>query len=146
VKYLLDTNICIHYNNGDHGIPHKLEIISPENCFISEITVAEMKYGVEASTRKNKNSYNLDRLLTKIKVIPFVNAIETFAREKAELKRNGKMIENFDIVIAATAIAHNLTLVTDDVAFDRFENLRIENWIRREPVIRHSKSLLYKLR
>jgi tRNA(fMet)-specific endonuclease VapC len=52
-KYLLDTNICIYYIKGKFDLDKKFELVDPENCFISEITLAELKYGVENSERKS---------------------------------------------------------------------------------------------
>jgi len=49
IKYLLDTNICIYYIKGLYDLDRKFEAVGPENCFISEITVAELKFGVENS-------------------------------------------------------------------------------------------------
>jgi len=54
-KYLLDTNICIYYLKGRFDLNRKIENIGIENCFISEITVAELKFGAENSERKEYN-------------------------------------------------------------------------------------------
>ncbi|MFC5284307.1 PIN domain-containing protein [Pedobacter alpinus] len=51
-KYLLDTNICAYFLNGKFNLGERIENIGIENCFISEITVAELKYGVEKSAQK----------------------------------------------------------------------------------------------
>jgi tRNA(fMet)-specific endonuclease VapC len=49
MKYLLDTNICIYYMKGMHNLDKKFKSVKVENCYISEITLAELKYGVENS-------------------------------------------------------------------------------------------------
>jgi tRNA(fMet)-specific endonuclease VapC len=48
-KYLLDTNICIYFIKGQFELNKKIAEVGEQNCFISEITVAELKYGVENS-------------------------------------------------------------------------------------------------
>ena len=57
-KYLIDTNIAIFYMKGKFDLETKFEKANPDNCFISEITLAELKFGVEKSEKpeKNKNS------------------------------------------------------------------------------------------
>ena len=54
-KYLIDTNICIFYMKGMFNLNDKFEKADPDNCFISEITLAELKFGVENSVKKEKN-------------------------------------------------------------------------------------------
>jgi len=55
MKYLLDTDISVFYLRGKYNINQKLkEIIGFDNCFISEITLAELKYGAELSERVEK--------------------------------------------------------------------------------------------
>jgi tRNA(fMet)-specific endonuclease VapC len=53
-KYLLDTNICIYFLKGQFNINKKLKSVGVDNCFISEITVAELKFGAENSIEKEK--------------------------------------------------------------------------------------------
>jgi len=55
MKYLLDTNICIYYLKGLYNLKEKINVVGNENCYISEITVAELKFGVENSEQKKKN-------------------------------------------------------------------------------------------
>ena len=50
-KYLLDTNICIFYIKGLYELNKKIELVGEQNCFISEITVAELKFGIEIATQ-----------------------------------------------------------------------------------------------
>jgi tRNA(fMet)-specific endonuclease VapC len=57
-KYLLDTNICIYFLKGKYGLNEKIVAIGQENCFISEVTVAEMKYGIENQCRLVKHFLN----------------------------------------------------------------------------------------
>jgi tRNA(fMet)-specific endonuclease VapC len=49
-KYLLDTNICAYFLNGKFNLETKIDEVGFENCVVSEITIAELKYGVEKST------------------------------------------------------------------------------------------------
>jgi len=52
---LIDTNIAIFYMKGMYELNRKFDVISEEQCFISEITLAELKFGVENSEKPEKN-------------------------------------------------------------------------------------------
>ena len=52
-KYLIDTNICIYYIKGKFDLKKRFEKVDPDNYFISEITLAELMFGVENSERKD---------------------------------------------------------------------------------------------
>ena len=128
-KYLLDTNICIYFLKGQFGLNKKIESAGIENCFISEITIAELKFGVENSSNVSKNRKTLEAFQDKFAIIPIFTALDVYAREKARLRNKGKALDDFDLLIGATAIANNLTLVTRNVSdFDRMEGIKISDW------------------
>ena len=96
---------------------------------MSEITIAELKYGVEKSTHKEKNKKTLEIFQSKFEVIPIFPALDIYAKEKARLKIKGKILDDFDLLIGSTAIFNNLTLVTKNISdFDRLEDINIEDW------------------
>lgn len=67
--------------------------------------------------------------MTDLEVLPISPSIVLFAKEKARLKRVGQPIDNFDLLIGATAIHHDLTLVTNNTKhFQRLEGIRLEDW------------------
>jgi tRNA(fMet)-specific endonuclease VapC len=128
-KYLLDTNICIYFLKGQFHLHEKIESAGVENCFVSEITIAELKYGVEKSTQKDKNRTTLERFQEKFTILPIFTALDIYAKEKARLKEKGRMLDDFDLLIGATAIANDLTLATRNVTdFDRLKGIEIEDW------------------
>ncbi len=60
------------------------------------------------------------------------NALSLFGKNKAILRREGLLIDNFDLLIESTAVAHNCVLVTDNVKhLSRIPDIEIENWISR---------------
>lgn len=91
-KYLLDTNICAYFLNGKFNLETKIDEAGFENCAVSEITIAELKYGVEKSTHKEKNRKTLETFQTKFDVIPIFPALDIYATEKARLKTKGKLL------------------------------------------------------
>jgi tRNA(fMet)-specific endonuclease VapC len=128
-KYLLDTNICAYFLNGKFNLETKIDSVGFENCVVSEITIAELKYGVEKSTHKEKNKKTLEIFQSKFDVIPIFPALDIYAKEKARLKTKGKILDDFDLLIGSTAIFNSLTLVTKNVSdFDRLEDINIEDW------------------
>ncbi len=130
-QYLLDTNICIYFLGGKFNLIDLIETIGISNCFISEITLAELKYGVENSIHKAKNQEILDRFSTKFTILPIFNSLDVYAKEKARLKKQGRLLDDFDLLIGATAINNGLILATRNVSdFDRLEGIVIEDWTK----------------
>ena len=128
-KYLLDTNICIFYIKGQYGLNKKIAEIGEENCFISEMTVAEMKYGIENSKTIELMRPIVEAFIPKFIVIPIYSSLDVYAKEKARLRKDGMLIDDFDILIGSTSIFHNMVMVTNNVAhLGRLENVVIEDW------------------
>jgi tRNA(fMet)-specific endonuclease VapC len=130
MKYLLDTNICIHFLKGEYGLNKKFERIGNEEFSISEITVAELLYGAENSQNINRNLMIVNEFIDNILILPIFSALRIYAKEKARLRSKGKLISDFDLLIGATALANDLIIVTRNVKeFKRLRNIKYENWI-----------------
>ncbi|MCB9352201.1 MAG: type II toxin-antitoxin system VapC family toxin [Lewinellaceae bacterium] len=131
MSYLLDTNIVIFFFKGRFDIDEKLDAVGIENCFISEITLAELKYGAFFSQQPEKHITEVEGLLKEIAVIPITSSIDLYAEEKARLRKAGTLIDDFDLLIGCTAIANGLTLVTNNTKhFNRLQNIRLEDWTK----------------
>lgn len=131
-RYLLDTNICIFFLKGKYNLNLKLKEVGLQNCCISEITLAELKYGAECSNRVLENKEMIDGLTKELTILPIFNSLNVYAKEKARLRKSGKMLDDFDLLIGATAIANNLILVTENEKhLSRMSKVNIENWISR---------------
>jgi tRNA(fMet)-specific endonuclease VapC len=87
-KYLLDTNICIYHIKGLYDIDKKIEEVGIENCFLSEITIAELKFGVENSENKERNKEEVEKFIKLFQVIPISPCLDTYAAEKAGTGEN----------------------------------------------------------
>ena len=132
-KYLIDTNICIYYIKGQFELKKKFEQADPDNCFISEITLAELLFGVENSEKKEKNKKTLDNFLTGVKIVPIFHSLELYAKEKVRLRKSGTPIDEFDLLIGVTAVTHNLTMVTHNSEhFKRVKGIALEDWTQSE--------------
>ncbi len=134
MKYLLDTNICVHFLRGKFEIDKILKIKGLNNCYISEISVLELRFGAENSADKVKSHKAVDNFLKGIVVIPIFGSIRKYAEEKVRLNKLGKpQNDEFDLLIGATAIENKLILVTENTKdFERLEGIEIENWIVRK--------------
>ena len=133
-KYLLDTNICIHFLKGEFNLQNKIDEVGFENCFISELTIAELLFGVEnsAESKKEQNRQNVNNLKLSfgIRIIPIDSCFELYAKEKARLRREGTPIGEFDLIIGCTAVTDQMIMTTRNIKhLEKIENIILENWI-----------------
>ena len=133
MQYLLDTNICVFFLRGllDYNIIIKDKGL--DNCYISEITVFELRFGAENSKNIKKSHKAVDRFIQGLSIIPIYGCEKRYAEEKVRLRKNGTpMHDEFDLLIGVTAIENKLTLVTDNLKdFKNFDDLKVENWYSR---------------
>ena len=134
MQYLLDTNICVFFLRGKFNLDDIIKEKGRENCFISEITVVELRFGAENSDDPNKSHKAVDAFLKGLSIIPIFGSIRRYAKEKVRLRRLGKPIhDEFDLLIGVTAIENKLTLITDNLKdFERLDGIKTENWFKRK--------------
>lgn len=134
MKYLLDTNICVHFLRGKFEVDQVIKSKGLENCYISEITVLELRFGAENSSDKAKSHRAVDLFLKGIVIIPIFGSIRKYAEEKVRLNKIGKpQNDEFDLLIGVTAIENKLILVTENTKdFERLKGVEIDNWIVRK--------------
>ena len=105
--------------------------VDPDNCFISEITLAELKFGVENSEKKDKNQKALDNFIMGVKVVPIFHSLDLYAKEKTRLRKIGIPVDDFDLLIGVTSVTHNLTMVTNNTDhFKRIKGIILEDWTK----------------
>jgi tRNA(fMet)-specific endonuclease VapC len=115
MQYLLDTNICIFFLRGMLKFDEINRQKGLDNCFISELTVLELKYGAENSTNPKKSHQAVDKFVKGLTVIPIYGIVNQYAETKVYLRKNGTPLhDEFDLIIGVTALANDLTLVTDN--------------------------------
>ena len=136
MRYLLDTNICVFFLRGKFDIDKYIDNVGWNNCYISEITALELKYGVELSLQKDgiDRGPQLNLFLDTINILPIADAIDIAAKEKIRLRLAGTPADDdFDLLIGSTSIAHNMIMVTDNIKdFKNFKDIQLENWIKRD--------------
>jgi len=128
--YLLDTDICIFLLKNKHNIKSKIEKVSIENCFISEITIAELTYGAYHSSNFQKHIKEVAQLELLFDVIPIYECLPTFGKEKSVLRKSGNLIPDFDLLIGITSVHHEMAMITNNPKhLSRISNIKIENWV-----------------
>ena len=114
---------------GKFELEAKFDKASADNCFISEITLAELKFGVEKSEKPEKNKKALDNFLSGVQILPIFHSLDLYAKEKARLQKAGTPIDDFDLLIGVAAITHQLTMVTNNTNhFKRIKGIKLEDW------------------
>ena len=128
--YLLDTDIVVFFLRNKKSIAEHLALLSPNDIFVSEVTVAELEYGNRCSGRYEENKWMVDRFLSSVNIVPFSDAIHLYAEERYRLRMLGQSIEDFDLLIGCTAVSNNLIMVTNNAKhYSRIKDIRIDNWV-----------------
>jgi len=124
VKYLIDSDVLIDFLNNRAEAIRLLIKFEESEMAISAITFAEILEGLVGDRKKY---LNVRKGLSELSMLPVeANIAEQFANVRALLRSKGQLIENMDIFIAATALVHNLILVTNNKKdFDKIHNLQI---------------------
>lgn len=130
MAYLIDTDIIIFALRKDKSVLIKFEENKNIPISISMITYAELIFGAKCSQNEQQNMIKV-RHIRELYPIEDLNegVMEVFADIKAKMFNNGIRIEDMDLLIAATAIYNDLTLVTNNVKhFEKIPYLKLENW------------------
>ena len=129
-QYLLDTNICISMFKDKYGVRQRLLEVSLKNCFVSEITIAELFYGAEKSG-KAEHFKDVEQVMNLFGVIPIFPNLKLYGELKAELEAKGLRIDEFDLLIGATSVCNKMTMVTANTKhFERIPHIRLEDWTK----------------
>ncbi|MFV1977634.1 MAG: PIN domain-containing protein [Candidatus Scalindua sp.] len=130
--YMLDTDICIYVlKNHSDKLRQKFKAIK-EIC-ISSITYGELCFGIEngSNTLKHERWRQLEKFTQRLLIDSLdENASRHYGAIRAKLKKEGAIIGNNDLLIAAHARSINAILVTNNMnEFNRIQDLQIENWV-----------------
>ncbi len=128
MKYLLDTDWVIDHLPSVERVVQRLEELSPEGLGLSVISLAELYEGIFNSTDPAGNEQALQDFLSGVvEVMPVdEETCRIFGRERGRLRREGNMIADFDLLIGATALRHNLTLLSNNRRhFEQVQGLEI---------------------
>ncbi|MBQ6768237.1 MAG: PIN domain-containing protein [Prevotella sp.] len=128
-KYLLDTCTCISMFRNEGRVRDTLRRIGTKNCYISEITVAEIYFGLAKAEDKKRKLDDIREVQRLFRVIPAYASFKEYGEIRYSLEHTGQRVDQFDLLIGATALHHDLTLVTSNLKhFERMQGVKIENW------------------
>jgi tRNA(fMet)-specific endonuclease VapC len=131
MTYMLDTNTCIRYLNGrSPTVFQRLSELSESDVFVCSIVKMELRFGALRSNAVEKTLRQQENFLRLYKSLPFDDAAHHQAAQiRADLARAGTPIGPYDLLIAAIALANDLTLVTHNTReFSRVAGLRLVDW------------------
>jgi len=128
--YLLDTDTLIYNLKGNDSIKRNLELHLEDPIKISVITLMELYFGAYKSEKVAGNLAKIRRIENSFEIVSTgKESAQTFGMLKASLKKSGSPLDDFDLLIASCAMAHNLTLVTNNTKhFSRIDGLKLTNW------------------
>ena len=127
MRYLLDTDWVVHCLHGIESVAARLERLTPDGVGLSIVSMAELYQGVFYSADPAGNERALRDFLSRIDIVDLDDEIcRIFATERGRLRAAGTIIGDFDILIGATAIRHDLTMLTNNRRhFERLSGLTI---------------------
>jgi len=131
LRYMLDTNLCIRVlRDRPVGLRERFNAEAASLC-ISTVTLAELLYGAEKSSRPVDMRQQVESFADRLDVLSFDDAAAAhYAQIRAELERRGQVIGAYDMMIAGHARSHGLVVVTGNLGeFGRVNGLRSEDWL-----------------
>lgn len=130
VRYLLDTNTCSYIIKGNPPrVRERLLRVPMGEVGISVVTEAELRFGVARLRQRGNLALAVEEFLLRLEILPWnSDSAKEYAEIRATLEARGEPMGNFDMMIAAQALAAELVLVTSDKVFGRVKELKLENW------------------
>jgi tRNA(fMet)-specific endonuclease VapC len=130
-RYMLDTNVVSHIMQGrDAGLLARLTKVSVGQVVMSSVTLAELEYSLHRKGQPIRLKNALTQVLLRMDVLPWDERVATCYGELCStLEAQGINLSDFDMMIAAHAVAADVILVSRDKAFGQVgERLRLEVW------------------
>ena len=129
IAYLVDTDWAMHHLHGNTAIIERLQALHPEGLSLSVIALAELYEGVYYSRDHEESERKLNDFLDSVSVVGLdEETARIFGRERGRLRSAGAIIGDMDLLIAATALQYDFTLLTNNRRhFERIDRLRIES-------------------
>lgn len=130
---MLDTNILIEMVHGNRVVMSNVERVGPEHCFISVISLHEMYFGAYNAPKEIYTIQELRRinwLRDHFSILDFSEKdAEEYGKIKTHLRRIGRPVDEFDILIGEQAITRGMNLVTHNVKhFENMPHISISDW------------------
>lgn len=141
MKYMLDTNICGYIiKQKPAAVWEKFKVLQVDDCCISSITCAELRYWVARNKRLHTKSQNqgapkvneqvINLFIAHLSIMTFdSSAAAIYGQVRDVLEANGQPVGEADLFIGSHAISLNCVLVTNNIKdFEHFPGIQLENW------------------
>jgi tRNA(fMet)-specific endonuclease VapC len=127
LTFMVETDWAVHWLRGNEQILEWLSNLRKRGLGLSIISLAELYAGVHRSTDISEAREALEDFLSLVTILGVNEEIcQIFGEENARLRKSGRIIEDFDLLIAATCLHHDLKLLTNNRRhFQRIEGLEI---------------------
>jgi tRNA(fMet)-specific endonuclease VapC len=128
-RFMLDTNAASGLVKGQPKLTARFKAEAPDRLCLSVVTEGEMLFGVARRPAARRLRAAVNEFLAAIDVLRWTSATaRRYATLRASLERQGRPLSALDLMIAAHAAEHDMTLVTHDGAFGAVPGLRVEDW------------------
>ena len=133
MRFLLDTTTVSALMRSDPAVSQRLLAARPDEVAIAQPVLAELRYGLARlgpSRRRRELGQRLTVLLGALEHAPWTDEVsQRFGEVKAKLEKRGERVDDFDVAIAAHALAYDAVVVTDNVRhFRRIPGVVVETW------------------
>lgn len=131
MSFLLDTNICSAHVRRPSGLFHRFQQYSGR-LFISSVVLGELyAWAFRRDDPYKTIDFFEQEVISELKILPYEeNCAFEFGKLRGTFLREGLACDPVDLMIAATALVYDLTLVTHNTKdFENIPNLRIEDWL-----------------
>ena len=127
MSYLVDSDRVADWLKGRPDAVELLTRLSADGLFISIVTYGEIYEGIYFGRDPVGQERGFQHFLRTTPVLPLSRTVwRRFARIRGELRARGQLIGDMDLLIAATALVHDLTLVTRNRShFERIAGLNL---------------------
>jgi tRNA(fMet)-specific endonuclease VapC len=132
VRYLLDTNTASYVIKGNiPGVRERLVKLPMADIAISAVTEGELRFGAARKPEASRLKLAVEEFLLRVESLPWDSAAaQQYAQVRATLESTGESLGSLDTMIAAHALSVQAVLVTNDRAFRRVKNLKLQDWSR----------------
>ena len=128
MAYLLNTNVCVRLLCNHGPVLRRLTTAGAANCYVSDVSVAKLYFGVEKSRFPERKRARTQAFINNTKTLSIQPSLLVYAEQKARLERLGQPLDDFDLPIASTARANDLTLATHNTRhFARILGLQLKD-------------------
>jgi len=131
-RYLLDTNIASYVIKGNiPAVRRRIVQVPMAQLAVSAVTEGELRYGAARRPDAARLRTIVDEFLLRMTILPWDSeAAQHYGQIRAALERKGQPMGNLDTMIGAHALALGAVLVTNDRAFTRIRELKVEDWTK----------------